>query len=239
MHKVFCEDYMFVYQFENRIFCGVFDGCSSGKESYFASGLFGKVFKKNAEKQIMQAPDGDNDSIMQDVLFQSIIDLKRMKTELNLSIEEMLATAVLLMGNLDRNSATAVAIGDGFIALNEKFIEIDQNNQPDYLAYHFNKFEGRNEFEDWYKKLEHKYDLFSIKDVTIATDGISSFDCYAEFIPKGINNEENSIDPIHYLLRDLYLINNPAMLGRKCNILKNKYGYVNNDDLAIIRLVNI
>lgn len=49
-HPVFCEDFNVVEKLsENWMLIAVMDGCSSGKDSHFASALFGEIIKKIAK----------------------------------------------------------------------------------------------------------------------------------------------------------------------------------------------
>ena len=52
-HPVFCEDFMSINN-SGRYFIGVvFDGCSSGSDSHFASSLFGKIFNQITNDEVV------------------------------------------------------------------------------------------------------------------------------------------------------------------------------------------
>ncbi len=80
---------------------------------------------------------------------------------------------------------------------------------------------------------ENFFALEEISDVTVATDGVESFQRMG-----GSNESVNSIIPSEYLAKDNYLLHNKSMLARKCNILKTKHQLINQDDIALIRVRN-
>ncbi len=136
LHKTFCEDYFIdeIISKKYRILC-VFDGCSSGKDSHFASALLGKcVLASSKQTNFNQEPL----SILQDIIFKTILNLKQTKENLNLQTDELLSTLILLLLDTEKQEATIIAIGDGFISVNKKVTLIEQNNQPNYLAYYIN-----------------------------------------------------------------------------------------------------
>ena len=69
-----------------------------------------------------------------------------------------------------------------------------------------------------------------MKDVSIATDGISSFTTV-----KKINHNEK-MDPVNYLLTDTENIDSEELLSLKLKKLEHYYGMKPTDDLAIIRI---
>ena len=224
-HKVFCEDFIIdeILNSKYRLF-GVFDGCSSGKDSHFASAFIAKIVISEAIKIAI-----NNESLeLKEVVRQTIRTVKSMSTLINLAINELLSTMILMLVDAQNNSASIVVIGDGLLSINNKIINVEQNNQPDYLAYHLNKIKNRNDFNEYYFKLL-KFNNIIIDDITISTDGINSFS-------KNGNNSDKEIDIVKYFVEDKYLESNKAMLGRKHNILRNKFGIDNLDDIAIVRI---
>ena len=52
-HVNYCEDYTLVVEIGNNHFlAAVMDGCSMGKESYFAATLVGKILRKSIINQL-------------------------------------------------------------------------------------------------------------------------------------------------------------------------------------------
>lgn len=226
-HKNFCEDYIFTQKLnESFILAGVFDGCSSGKDSHFASSLIAKIIKAEANKIAVQEIDK---MLIYKLLFKSLKKLKEIKEELHLDENEILSTIILLLLDTKTKQGQIIALGDGFFSVNGQSTEIDQDNTPQYPAYFLNEYEN---FDDFNKIIDEmsKYKEFSdIKDITISTDGIFSFASFQA--------NENTPDISDFLAKDTKMAENNAMFGRKINILKTKYSMINNDDLGIIRII--
>jgi serine/threonine protein phosphatase PrpC len=231
-HENFCEDYTFVHNIDNRLYiAGVFDGCSGGKESYFASAIYGKAFK-NFTGKLNLSDFSNTEEILKHLVYKTITNIKCFADKFYFSQEELLSTIIILVADMTEKKGNILCIGDGFLSINGENHNIDQNNTPDYLTYHFNKITNIEEFEKWYDFQHNKFEFNKVEDITISTDGINSF-------ITEIKNEEtkNQADIIDFLTNDKSLVNNTAMLGRKINILKNKYGQVNYDDLGIVRII--
>lgn len=205
---------------------GVFDGCSSGKDSHFASSLLGKTVISAAKKVDFE----QSVNPLKEIVYQAIRSYKEIQNSLKLDVNEMLSTMILMLLNTETNIAEIIAIGDGLVSVNQEITNIDQLNQPDYPAYHFDEIENYNDFEDFYTK-QLIFSNIKVEDITISTDGINSY------LIKG-QNESQEIDVIEYFTKDSFLNGNPAMLARKHNILKNKHRLENGDDIAIIRITN-
>jgi len=228
-HKNFCEDFSLNIELdENQMIFGVFDGCSSGKDSHFATTLIAKIVK-NVAVEIFNK-EKDNDFLLK-IIYETALQLKKTVKALSLGTNEILSTIILLWVDKKENLAEIIAIGDGFISINGKNTTIEQNNTPKYLAYYLNEIYNYKSFKKVINEISFQAQTANIQDITISTDGILSFENF------DADSEKTSV--IDYLTKDLFLINNKAMLGRKVNILKNKYSLINQDDLGIIRIVNI
>jgi len=234
-HSNFCEDFLFFQEMPDNYFvAAVFDGCSGGKESHFASTLYAKVFKNICKNGVFITEKLTLQELMADILFQSIMQIDELRQKLNLAYDELLSTVVLLVGNSKTRKARAISIGDGLIVIDGKKHRIDQNNQPDYLAYHLIELRNKFNFMQWLDENQYQFDIEEFSDISISTDGIFTF--IREKLKS--TDDELEFDYINYLTKDNYLIENSAMLARKCNILKNKHQLQNYDDLAILRVVN-
>lgn len=230
-HKDFCEDFLFTYSLkENYFIAGVFDGCSSGENSQFASNLFAKIFKKECSKLEFKKEKIELKNLMKELLRNSIIKINSIKKQLNLEIKELLTTIVLMIFDKEKDEIFAMVIGDGVISYNGEIEIFDQNNTPDYLAYNLEKL--TTEYYDlWFDEFDQSRNYTKIKDFSISSDGILSF------IKNNFDEKEKPhISPQDYLLKDNFLMKNKAMLSRKCNVLKNKYNLSNYDDLGIVRI---
>ncbi len=230
IHKDFCEDFLLDFHLNKQYYLGaIFDGCSTGKDSHFASTLWSKIFIKSCENTDFNS---GIEELHKSILYKSIIKLNEIKKLLSLNTNELLSTIIFMLIDKIENKARIIVIGDGFLNINGKKYDVDQSNTPDYLSYHISKLLNYDDFDKWYTKFENKFDIPEIENLSIASDGILKFKRY------GSENEINDKDfsEISFLVDDNYLINNKAMLSRKFNILKNKKKSETFDDLAIIRI---
>ena len=153
-HPVTGEDFQYQHHLAKNWFIGaVMDGCSSGKESHFASTLYSKSLHKACRmlpnmKEIMDDFDLEimgKEAIMEFILGQLFEDIKKVKRTLFLDIEELLSTLILMVYDKNNQEALVNISGDGLVACNGKAEEIDQNNMPDYMGYHLDmKFYQNN-----------------------------------------------------------------------------------------------
>jgi hypothetical protein len=231
MHPVFCEDFLVNLDIDRYFYVGaVLDGCSSATDSHFASALLGKILKKTAQILPYQAfYQAQVESLAPAELGKWILknvfmELQIARNQLLMDKLEMLATMVLLVYHKPQQQAWVIALGDGLVKLNQEMLEIDQNNRPDYLAYHLGE-----DFEEWFEKQENSYQIQAPKDLSISSDGILTFQTLKTELPEGFN-------PVDYLLKDDFLAQHPNMLTRKFIILQKQYGFAPADDVSIIRI---
>ena len=232
-HPNHCEDFVFQCLLGGHFFVGaVMDGCSSGKESYFASSLYGKSLHKSCRvlpnmKEIQPELDLnilDKSSIGSFILAQLFEDIKKIKRTLFLDIEEILSTIILLVVDLRDNSGWVNISGDGLIVVNGDVNEIDQNNMPDYMSYHLDLKPG-----DWIRKHTQSIGYNDIKDISISTDGIIKL--------KPGDRDMVIINPVDY-----FLIESPEDKPKNfLDILRNNLiynlDYIQYDDMGMIRLI--
>lgn len=231
LHPVYCEDFLIsTYVGESYYLGAVLDGCSSGEDSHFASALMGKLLKKigkdisQQESLLRQSTPLNAESIAMMMLKKLFWELRDTRKHLGLTNTELLSTLILLVYDETLKQAYIIAIGDGVIAIDGEIHEIDQDNMPDYMAYHLN-----HSFDQWYKKQEHIYRVDQPTEISISTDGIDTFRSHKTDNPADFS-------PIDFLLLDSSLENTQNMLTRKTNILQKKYGYLPADDISIIRV---
>lgn len=233
-HKDFCEDFLLTLDLNEKYsIYAVFDGCSSGIESHFASALHGKALKSVC-KNLTDLENYEMDNLFQDILFRLILQIDEVKYSLNLITDEILATANILLLDKELMQARIICIGDGFVNVNGKVYNFDQDNRPDYLAYNIEKANKREKFDKWYENFQQRIVVKKVTDVSIASDGIFSF-IKESVVENAVELTEEQV--ADYLSVDKFLINNKAMLSRKCNILKSKHGMENFDDISMIRIV--
>ena len=233
-HANYCEDFILHETLEDQYeLFGVFDGCSSGVDSHFASSFIAKTVKSEFYKLAVET-DLPQEDFMKKLLFGVIFTLKEQQKILSLNRDELLSTIILFLYDKNTDSGIIVTIGDGVISINGTHIIIDENNVPDYLAYHLDNINDEAEFKIWYLMHTQQYFIDNLIDISISTDGATSF------VPTGKTiDRDELINPLDYLLKDMFLLKNKAMLGRKCNILERKHGLVNGDDLGVIRVLKL
>ena len=234
LHKTHTEDHIFHSDLNQNWFIGaVMDGCSSGKESHFASNLLGKIIRKacNSIPNLERiSPDLKSKQLEHELIGKHILhvvfdDLKKTKQLLSLELKEMLTTLILMVFQKDNRSAWINISGDGLIANNMEIIEIDQENVPDYMSYHLDI-----DFEKWFMDYSKTFTFEQLENLSISTDGVSKFYTPTE-------RRQKNIDPEKFLLTDLTLLEDPDMLEKKCKVLYDEHGLVPFDDLGIIRLI--
>ena len=234
LHETHTEDHVVIENISyDWIIAAVFDGCSSGKESFFASALYGKILRKSCKMLPLLnkiRPDFnlkkiDAPFIGRFILNQVFDDIKKAHRLLGTELTEILSTIILLVYNQSNKSAWINISGDGFIIHDKNIEEIDQNNIPDYMAYHLNIT-----FEQWIKEFSKTFTFENSTDISISTDGISKFYPITE-------KRQRSIDPVHYLLIDNTWEDSEDMLELKFNVLKNEHGLLPYDDLGMVRII--
>ncbi len=232
MHKVFCEDFLLASKLnEQYAVYGVFDGCSSAVDSHFASALLAKIVRKEMQKLVNESVNSTS-RLLSNTIYNTMSTLHNIRHDLELDTDELLSTMILLLVDNYSKSAQILAFGDGFISINGKTTNIDQNNTPDYIAYHLDEIETIDDFEKWLKGKTMQFEISAIQDVSISTDGINSFQ-KSEII----GEYYKQLSPSEYLSEDTFLVHNKSMLTRKYNILRTKHGLMNQDDIAMIRII--
>jgi hypothetical protein len=235
LHDNHTEDYVFVEKVSSDwIIAAVFDGCSSGQESFFASALYGKILRKSCKmlplleriEPEFSLQKVDDSFIGRFILNQVFDDLKKTHRLLGTELTEILSTIILLIYNRPNKSAWVNISGDGFIIHNKNIEEIDQHNMPDYMAYHLDIT-----FDQWINKFSKTFTFENQTDISISTDGISKF--YSQNVKR-----QRSADPLEYLLIDKSLIDNSDMLEQKYKILIEEHGLLPYDDLGMVRIIS-
>jgi len=233
-HTNHCEDHLYYGEIGNdKIICAIMDGCTMSIESYFASTLIGKILRKVSKEKGYKELLGHEQHIqtieehLKDMLFEMFKDLKLIKNQLMLDIKELLTTLIILVYDKKQNEGIVLIIGDGLVSINGKIKEYDQDNKPDYLGFHLNK-----DFDAWYSTQNQKIFFTNLYDVSIATDGIFTFE--------NINlvKTEETINVIDFLVNDKSNSNREEMLNIKIKKLENGFGLKPTDDFSMIRIMS-
>ncbi len=235
-HPVFCEDFT-TFVDHGRFFLGVvLDGCSGGRESHFASALYGKLFRQVAREEPLY---GETIEDKAKVLMQKFVR-KLIESKVIIGIEplDLLSTFVLLMYDKVHGEALVINVGDGvifcdgkyFILENKKFkneYPEDYQNRPDYIAYELSGLtESKTYFNEWYEKFVGKYKFVDPKNIAISTDGVLTF-----------TTPETDVNVFEFLFEDEKFIDSEIMLSKKINILRKVHKTVHKDDVSIVRLI--
>ncbi len=231
-HTNQCEDFLIIQQIgTNETLVAVLDGCTMGTESVFASHLYGKLLRTIAKKKFYEEfvtnRSEDLQSKLKQVLQELMSETTTVKRLLDLTTNELLSTLIIGIINKQTQSAEFITIGDGLIYVDGEAYEYEQNDKPDYLAYHLNK-----NFEEWFTVQTQKLSIPNFTDLSISTDGIFTFKCFNKNL-----SQKSESEIIDYLLKkelDMELSN---ALDRKINYLKQDYNHYVTDDLAIIRMI--
>lgn len=233
-HLNHCEDYLITAEIGNQqLLCAVMDGCTMGKDSYFISTYLGKLLLKIAKETGYQqfyrkeSTDLSLEDSLKGILKEVFDGLLQLKSQLLLEQHDLLTTLIIMLLDKKSNTGILLAVGDGVVCINGITTEFERDNKPDYLGFHLHE-----NFESWYNAQTQKLFIDQIKDISLATDGITLF---AKLNP--VNTEEK-MDVLSYLLIDVGEADREDMLERKLKRLQHGYGLQPTDDLAIIRVLN-
>lgn len=233
-HTKHCEDYLFIGNIGNdKILCAVMDGCTTATDSYFVSTLVGKLLRKIAIQkgyEELYNPgniSNDIDNSLKSIVSELFKELVITKNQLLLERNELLTTLIILLADKKANQGVVLVIGDGLVSVNGKITEFDQDNKPDYLGFHLTE-----DFDAWYNNQGQKIFFEGLKDISIATDGIFTFEPI-----KKVENTEPA-NALEFLVLDTSGTEKEEILDLKLKYLEHHYGLKPTDDLAIIRLIN-
>lgn len=220
-----CEDSFFVREDEYAIWGGVFDGCSTGINSHFASSLFSYIFADWIRPTFFSLFDSRIDHSMITGYIPVILSIKSIKQQIGLQYEHLLSTILIFYYEKDSHTLRVRAFGDGVYYVNSVEYYIEQNNLVDYFTTHL-----VDDYKSFLKYLE-KNPTKIYKDVTdfkVCTDGIKAIR-RPQFAPPTTRNALSLL---------LHPPTGANYLERQWNILKNDHFYLN-DDLTIISYAHV
>ncbi|MEM6684230.1 MAG: protein phosphatase 2C domain-containing protein [Bacteroidota bacterium] len=232
-HTNHCEDALLSTKIgENKVLLAVMDGCSMGTESHFASTLFAKILKKISKElfytEFLTPQEDTLQKVLYNIMKSLFQELKTIKNQLNLETTELLSTIILDIYDKNTKQAEVIAIGDGLIVYDGKITEFEQEDKPDYFAYHL-----QEDFDIWYDNFDQKLSLKNIEDISIMTDGIYTF----KRLGKTTKYEETH-KMVQYLAIDQSDTPHEDILKGKMISLEKERSLRPMDDLAIIRIIN-
>ncbi|WP_428231649.1 protein phosphatase 2C domain-containing protein [Flavobacterium sp.] len=232
-HQNNCEDHLFISEYgKNHTLCALMDGCTTALESQFASLLVGKILKKIClEKGYKEFIEKNNHSLSPEenlkLILQALLsELKIIKNQLMIDEKELLTTLIILLFDKVQQKGIVLAIGDGFVNINGKITEFEQDNKPDYLGFHLSE-----DFQTFYSSQKQKIEFNSLEDISIATDGIFTFE---KLFP---SKSKEKIDVIQFLTMDKTNSEKNDMLDFKLKRIENEFGLKPTDDFSMIRII--
>jgi Protein phosphatase 2C len=228
------EDYFVIHEIgEKKLLLAVMDGCTMGTDSYLAATIIGKLLRKIAKethyKAFIQKNDHHEQQILDETMQQLFAALKLTQQQLDLQSDELLSTVLLAILNTDTHSAATIAIGDGVIGCNGRIFEYEQGNKPDYIGYHLHE-----NFEAWYSQQTQRLTLHHIQDLSLATDGVFSFQKFDNHAYHTTSDAEL----VALLLIKTNYSDNENMLQKNLMDIAKTYGKKPSDDLTIVRVMN-
>lgn len=233
-HAAYCEDFLMSESLgEKSLLLAVLDGCSMGEDSHFASALYGKLLRKIAQEMSLESlrspvswQEEQPETVAREVLRRLFAEVKVARQQLALNWEELLTTVILWVHHFGAARSFVIVIGDGYVCCDGQVHELDQNNKPDYLAYHFDL-----PFDDWWAGQTQRFTFEQPQDLSIATDGVATFHPWPQ--PE---DDASLPDPLAYLLVDAEFAEADNMLDRKLMYLRKAHQFHAIDDVAIIRV---
>ena len=227
-HQNFCEDSSLVYQDDDFLHIAVFDGCSTGTDSHFASFFFSRMLRKTIKESLLA---DKKEFLVGKVyrIFESFYqNLKANQKFIDISTKEFLSTIVYMLIDKNTKEGFGIIIGDGSIYVDGK-CELDinpPNNAPVYLAYYL---ERNDPFSKVWSEIYRLGLTFPMNEIVVVTDGIKSF--------RKLQGEITDKEIIDILIKDNRFIDLESMLERKCKILENIEKTVHTDDLSMIKVI--
>lgn len=233
-HTNYCEDFLIIENIsETQKMIAVLDGCTMGKESVFASILYGKILRNIAKKEfyknfvVKEKVAVTLQEKLKTTVSQLFSEVKIVQQQLDLTKHELLSTLIIGVIDITAKTAVILIVGDGLVVCNKQLYDFEQEDKPDYLGYHLNE-----NFETWYKNQKQVLSFSECKDLSIATDGIFTFKNL-----QSSSNQKTENDIINHLLINTDGCEFENILDRKLKKLKEQENHVPTDDLAIVRII--
>lgn len=237
-HTLHCEDDFYIKETDDFIVCAVFDGCSSGIDSHYASTRH-KYFLNDVIKHYIWTWKSSIpiESSLRYCMYGLYVNLYNDRSNYKVN-EEMLSTVVLCFINKQTNEYGIIFCGDGCCSINNENISIhDPNgNAVWYLSSIVN--EEISIFDEYFSKCKiYSGYIENNSELCISTDGIESF-----MTKYGRHNEEypkkvffnTKMLPDKYHKWNMERLYNVMIKGKLPEL--NDEGISNIDDLTIIKI---
>ncbi|WP_281616339.1 protein phosphatase 2C domain-containing protein [Flammeovirga sp. SubArs3] len=169
------DAYFYKHLNEDIVLLAVMDGCSSGKEAYFASTLFSKILKKISlgipnQTDLLGVDLLDSYSLSSlglHITHSFFIQLKRIQQSLLLEYSELASTLLLMLVDKKQKKVWVLVAGDGYVMIDHQLQYYDYNNRPDYICYHLS-----NSYKEWLHEHTEIYEATYQNIVGLSTDGV-------------------------------------------------------------------
>lgn len=222
------EDELVVCNLSKRFaIAAVMDGCSAAINSHLAAGFI-KILVKREVRTLSEGPNLIHvypaSAIGERLMKNVFIGVNELQGSLSLTEMELMTTFSLLVLDVETKQYWAGFSGDGLLVVDEKVVNIDQNNRPNFLAYHLE----RNPSE-WFDYHVISYSGSVANHVVISTDGVWKLKRLDDKLFADPFKEEG-------LLKDLREIDTSKALEKRYKNIRTHLGYVPFDDLAIVCL---
>lgn len=238
-HSLHCEDDYLVVSNENFLLAAVFDGCSSGIDSHYASTKHKYIVRDVAEKVLN---DWENqkqyypDMVLRDIIFWSY---QKIIEEEYVPDKEMLSTIVICFINKESREFAISFCGDGCCSINGENISVhDENGNAVWYLSSLKSYEYGNYFDyifDYSRFYNGKLDGNS--ELAISTDGIESFmtkyGSHDEEFPKKVFFNTSEL-PEKYRSWKMERLYNVLAKGKLPDMENDGMGNI--DDLTIIKI---
>lgn len=222
-----CEDAVWVEESATHIVGGVFDGCSTGTNSHWASQSFVYAYKK-VYKDMLEKQENPVKILHDWSLYLCLNKLISFQRLLGLQDHNFLSTVVLFCYDKEAKKLQVRAFGDFSVMVNGVMHRNDQDNKPKYVGYLLNMNDSNMPFtredilESAIMRVYKDVDAFAL-----CTDGIDQIMAPHFPVSPYLSTREHALS----LLLDLP--RSKTHLTLKWNLLK-KAKFTLNDDLSII-----
>lgn len=176
-HTLHCEDDFYVFENEEVIVAAVFDGCSSGIDSHFASTMHKYCLREvlNDIPYILREDDNRNfpfkdvNESGKEIISLLFDKIYRLDYKVN---SEMLSTVVLTLVNKITKEYFICFAGDGVCKINDEIHSIHDANSN---AVWYLSSVNYSDFNQYYNNYCTKFSGIFENEISISSDGIESF----------------------------------------------------------------
>lgn len=245
-HSLHCEDDFYVYEDEEVIVAAVFDGCSSGIDSHFASTMHKYCLREVLidipyiirEDDNRNFPFKDINESGKEIIHLLYDRIYRLNYKVN---SEMLSTVVLTLVNKLTKEYFICFAGDGVCKINDKIHSVHDSNSNTVWYLSSVKYSDFNFYYDTYCT---KYSGIFENEISISSDGMESFKdkfgtdvtTEAEILFLGLNHDELKLNDKYKTIPMCRLYN--MFQNGKIDEFKN-IPVKNLDDFTIIKITEI